>query len=186
MSEISNTLLISEQLLKTYVPVDENLYGNYTFSAVYNAQERFVREVLGEKLYYKLQELVYTGEITKGGNESYRSFLDEYVVPYECWVAAYEAISLAYLKVANLGVLKPTDANIQTVSAEEMNNLRDEYLNRAGIYRQKIVTFLRRYYDVIPELKESACCCCDGPELTISECPIFLGGPRNPNHKYIK
>ena len=180
---VNTTLLISETNVKKYVPLDENLYGGYLSIAIYTAQERYMPEVLGGCLYRTLQEKIYDGSISNEENTVYKNLLDT-IAPYLAWMAGAEAIMMTYIKVANLSVARMTDTGVNFISNEEMNSLRDEYTNRAAIYRETVIKFLRENSSFLPELQN--CSCDSGPQYTLGECSIFLGGPRNPSKKYLK
>lgn len=180
---VNTTLLISETNVKKYVPLDENLYGGYLSIAIYTAQERYMPEVLGRCLYRTLQEKIYDGTIQNEENTVYKNLLDT-VAPYLAWMAGAEAIMMTYIKVANLSVARMSDTGVNFISEEEMNSLRDEYTNRAAIYRETVIEYLRENSSFLPELQN--CSCDGGPQYTLGECSIFLGGPRNPSKKYLK
>lgn len=174
----TTALLINEMTLKAYVPIDENLYGAYVCPAILTAQERYIQEVCGKCLYRALQEKVYENTV----DAPYDELLNDYIAPYLAWTAGAEAISMTYIKVANLAVARMTDTGVNFITPEEMNSLRDEYINRAGIYKNKLVNYLLENQKSFPELK--SCTCDDGPQYAIDECSIFLGGARNPDKKY--
>ena len=179
----NTTLLISETNVKKYVPLDENLYGGYLSVAIYTAQERYMPEVLGRCLYRTLQAKIYDGSIGEEKNTVYKNLLDT-IAPYLAWMAGAEAIMMTYIKVANLSVARMTDTGVNFISEEDMNSLRDEYTNRAAIYRETVIEFLRENLNFLPEIGN--CGCSNGPQYTLGECSIFLGGPRNPSTKYKK
>lgn len=85
---------------------------------------------------------------------------------------------MTYIKVANLSVARMSDTGVNFISEEEMNSLRDEYTNRAAIYRETVIEYLRENSNFLPEQN---CSCDGGPQYTLGECSIFLGGPRNPS-----
>ena len=72
---MKNVLLISEETIKKYSLVSDNLDGKYLYSAIQTAQLVDLDILIGTALLNKLQDLVQTNQIKDEVNKHYKELL---------------------------------------------------------------------------------------------------------------
>jgi len=85
MRDYENVLLISENILKTYGLINDNIDSCYLMPAMVLAQQIGLQELLGTKLLSKLQTLIKNNDIELEANANYKTLLDSYCIPYLVW-----------------------------------------------------------------------------------------------------
>jgi hypothetical protein len=78
---MNNVLLISEETLKTYTAIQNNVQSDELRFCILQAQTIQIQESLGTNLYDKMLNLVETGDIYLSGNTKYKELLDKYIQP---------------------------------------------------------------------------------------------------------
>lgn len=176
---MNKVLLISEDTLKTYSEISDNLWGKNMLPAIQTAQDLYLQETLGSCLYKRILSLVGSGEITDNANVQYKDLLDDYITPYLIQRVIADLIPIVSSKISNLGVIKSNDEYAQNISAAEVDRLQYQHIVKADQYQKRMQNFLKENMAAFPEL--NVCSCGDvKPNLDSSEdCGIWLGGYRN-------
>lgn len=102
---MNKVLLISEDLLKTYTAINENVQSDELRFCILQAQSIFIQESLGTNLYDKMLELVETGDISLSGNTNYKLLLDRYIQPTLITYAYYLGMTNFYVKFVSVGLV---------------------------------------------------------------------------------
>lgn len=170
---MTQVLLTDEKFVKGLVNIDENLANKYLRSALIEAQEIELREVLGDCLLDTLKGMVQDGEIP----EIYNLLIEK------CQYAlAYKAITnlcmTATYKVANVGAVTTSDDNVHNLSWSDLVGVRDYYTHKADNFVYQLQTFLLQNKSSFPELKECDCERIKSHLRTASTCGLWLGGVR--------
>ena len=105
---ITDTLLTSPDFIKSMTNISDNLNGKVMQSAIREAQEDELKEIIGSVMLKKLKKLIADDEIDLPENIHYLELLDE------CqYFLAYEVISklciITSYKIDNAGVVKTND-----------------------------------------------------------------------------
>lgn len=175
---MTKVLLISEDMVRTYSEISDNVFGKSLLPAIRTSQDVYLEQYLGSCLYKKLLSLVGDGSISAVENEAYKDLLDEYVQPYLIERVVADLIPVVGSKIANLGVYKSSDQYTENVSAGEVDRLQNLHVIKANHYAKRMQQFLKSNREAFPEL---SCCSCGEikPELeSVAETGIFLGGVR--------
>ena len=175
MAEI---LLSSEAFIKSTTNISDNISGKYLLPSLREAQEIGLRGILGDCLLDKLKALVKSGDIELPENDAYKTLLDrsQYYLAYQ---TATELVNRISYKIANFGVVKSTDENLQVATQDEIGKQRYFYQAKADNYCLHLQHFLLDNRQDYPEL---TCACCKRIESNLrsaASCGIFLGGARN-------
>lgn len=181
MEEYYNTLLTSEAYVRSQTDLDDNLLGKVLLPAIKLAQDIEIQTALGTKLYRSLQEKVYTEVINDVENSWYEELLDVYLQPTLAYFTLANCVSLARVKVANIGVVNTVDANVNSEGKPNSDLLKNDYLHFAHHYLKLLQNWLKINKENFPELDE--CHSCDEPGFashlnSASNPPLFLGGMR--------
>lgn len=137
---MNKVLLISEETLKTYSLVNDNIDGKYLLPAIQTAQDIDLETLIGKALLDKLCKLVETGEIVNNGK--YKTLLDDYITPYLVWqVMSNLQLGINY-KLSNSGVITNDDERKSRLEYKNNQLLQAQYKHYADSYAIKLKDYL--------------------------------------------
>lgn len=137
---MNKVLLISEETLKTYSLVNDNIDGKYLLPAIQTAQDIDLETLIGKALLDRLCKLVETGEIVN--NSKYRTLLDDYITPYLVWqVMSNLQLGINY-KLSNSGVITNDDERKSRLDYRNNQLLQEQYKHYADSYAIKLKDYL--------------------------------------------
>ena len=168
----SKILLISEDTIKTNSLVNENLDGKYLQTAIYNAQEIDLCNLLGTALYNKIVSLVADDAIVEDKNANYKYLLDNYITDYlinQVMVSVQAAINY---KLTNSGTIQNQDNNKTAIDYQNGKNLMAQFEKYANAYATKLQNYILANISKYPEYTK-----CENYEhaLDPNYCSIYLG-----------
>ena len=175
---MNKILVISEDTIRTYSEISENVWGKSLLPAIRTAQDIELQGILGSCLYKKILSLIGDGSIQLDANIAYKDLLDEYVTPFMIEQVIADLIPIIGSKIANIGVYASSDEYVNNVPADEVDRLKYSHQVKADHYAKRMQTFLKANRQAFPELNN--CKCGDvQPNLNSAEdCSIYLGGIR--------
>lgn len=185
-------LFTSEENVKGLTAISDNIESKYLVPAMREAQEIYLREIIGTPLMDKLKWCIdnnaFRGafspadynedyETETGGNPQYRELLRQcqYYLAYK---TVAELIPKVSYKVTNMGTVKTSDDNVQNATYAEIVAQRDYYVSRADYYCLMLQNFLLKNKSEFPELTEKKCNEIHATLFSAASCGIWLGGPR--------
>ena len=170
---MTNILLISEDTLKTYSNLNDNICGKNIAPSIVITQDIFLQKFLGSCLYKKILEIVDNGNIESIINQHYKYLLDEYITPFLIYQTIANLIPELSVKISNLGTIISNDEHIVNLSQGERNLTIAHYQSIADSYCRYMQAYLKENRMKFPELN----CECDSPTLdSSSETGLWLGG----------
>lgn len=129
---------ITEDEVRTNLPVDYSLLSGNILPAVQQGQQINARDLTGDLLYNAINEKITDGSITGSTNSDYKYLLDEYLVPVVLyWSSVYILINnLAKiqnrgLQVENSEFSSGGDLAVYRELKSEFRELADYYTERA-------------------------------------------------------
>ena len=173
----NDVLLTSEEFVKSYSNISNNVNGKYLRVAIREAQEIELREILGSCLLNKLKALVEAEELDQPENGIYMEIIDQ------CqYFLAYTAVKNLCLttsyKIDNIGVSQTYDENIQSMSLEDTYNIMEQYARKADYFCHLLQEFLISRKEFIPELTDSQCSWIQANLYHAATGGIWMGGRR--------
>ena len=172
---MTNILLISEDTLKTYSHLNDNVFGKSLTPAIITAQDIYLQKFLGSCLYKKVLELVKSGEIRNENYAMYKELLDNYIANFLIYQTLANLIPEISTKITNMGLVTSSDEHVQNVTQGERDLVMGQYQKYADAYCKMMQDFLKENRDSFPELN-----CCGAPTLDSSaETGLWLGGTRS-------
>ena len=172
---MTNILLISEDTLKTYSHLNDNVFGKSLTPAIITAQDIYLQKFLGSCLYKKVLELVKSGEIRNENYVMYKELLDNYIANFLIYQTLANLIPEISTKITNMGLVVSNDEHVQNVTQGERDLVMGQYQKYADAYCKMMQDFLKENRDSFPELN-----CCGAPNLDSSaETGLWLGGTRS-------
>jgi hypothetical protein len=103
---MNKVLLISENTLKTYTPINENVQSDELRFCILQSQQIFLQESLGTNLYNQMLDLVGNGTISDPANAVYKNLLDTYIQPMLINYSYYLGIDNFYVKFISVGMVQ--------------------------------------------------------------------------------
>lgn len=171
-------LLTSMNFIRETTNISDNVQDKFLLSAVREAQEMNLQEILGSKLYNTLQDKVDDDSIFEEENKAYKELLD-----YCQYFLAYQTIAkltvITNFKVNNIGLNQTSDDNVSVLNLKDTMQLQGFYQDKADFYIKRLQGYLMENVKTIPEVKE-----CNYYQMhanlnsATNNCPIWLGGSR--------
>lgn len=152
---VTETVIISEELLKRYSPISTNVGVEKVFPYVLLAQDFYVRPILGDALLNDLQIAISNGNLTDTDKA-----LVLKVAPMLANYTTYLALrSLAY-SVTEKGLTKENSENSTALDRTELGDLKQELKQTAEKCAELLVRFLctcRQNYEQWQPYEECQC-----------------------------
>lgn len=176
MAEI---LLSSEKYIKTTTAISDNVSGKHLLPALREAQEVGLRGIVGDCLLSKLKEVAAASDEEKAKPEN-KPYLDlireaQYYLAYKTLVEV--ANSVTY-KVANSGVVKTPDENVQPAGQDDLAKQQYYYQAKADSACNRLQTWILQNAASFPELRPCDCRAIRANLVSAASSGIFLGGAR--------
>lgn len=166
-------LFLSSERLKADF-ANQNLADEYIRAATITSQN-YLRELVGDCLYEALEYKVNNDEIE---GTIYQTLLDDFIVPYLEFSVMGEMCVPTSLKQGNIGVFTNYDTNANSNELPSIKYVEAYWKQRAEFYRNRLVKYLDKNADDVPEWKD--CCNCGvitAPSRNnITRTGIWLGG----------
>ena len=103
---MNNIMMISEDLLKTYTAINDNVQTDELRYCILTSQQIQIQETLGTNLYNKVLELISSGDISLGSNSNYKTLLDNYIQPALINYSYYMALDNFLVKFMSVGLVQ--------------------------------------------------------------------------------
>ena len=180
---MAEVLLISEAFVKKVSSISDNLAGKYILPSILEAQEVKYRGIVGDTLLDKLKALVDADEQDNPENVAHKTLLErsKYFLAYS---AIVEVAVKVNFKIANAGVVKTPDENVQVADQPDMEKLRAYYQGKADAACLDLQNFILNNYRDYPELTEGEYHRIRENLYSAASCGIFLGGARGKGCNY--
>jgi hypothetical protein len=136
---MENVLLVSEQRMKQWTSLDDNIRIDVLTPSIIQAQDIYIQDTLGTLFYKRLKEGVIANDLTT--NES--TFLKDYVGPCLIQYALYLLLPNLKYKMVEAGIVNGTSEETQATTLDEMKYLRESALDTAQFYNQRMLEYLQ-------------------------------------------
>ena len=132
-------LLVSEQRLKQWTALDENVRVDEITPFIINAQDIYMQDTLGTKFYTRLKDGVVADDLT--ADEIH--LLNEYIAPTLMQYALYLMLPTLKYKVVEKGLLSGTSEETAATNLDELKYVRQTTLDMAEFYNKRLIEFLK-------------------------------------------
>jgi hypothetical protein len=143
---MSYVLFISESKLKSSTAVNLNVDVDLLLPFVREAQKLYVETALGTELTEHLKNHIIAG--TLAGAD--KTLVDEYIGDMLPGYSLYHALPYLRYKIENGNVYSKTSETGTALSTEEAQHLREEILNTASYYRERLIDYIRNNISSFP------------------------------------
>ena len=136
---MSYVLFISESKLKSSSAINLNVDVDILLPFVREAQKLYVETALGTDLTQHLKDEIIAG--TLAGAD--KTLVDDYIGDMLPGYSLYHALPYLRFKVENGNIYSKTSETGTAVTTEEAQHLREEILNTASYYRERMIDYIR-------------------------------------------
>lgn len=166
-------LLSSEAFVKTVTSISDNVAGKYILPALREAQEVSLRGILGDALLDVLKARRKAGTL----DGQYKALVDkaQYFLAY---TAVVDIANMVTFKVANFGVVRSTDENLQAVTQDEVAKQMYYWQTKADAACLDLQNWVLDNRADFPELTDNRCRHIRANLYSAATCGVFLGGAR--------
>lgn len=147
----NRVLFISETYFKTHSSVNFNVETQLLTMSMYDAQFLHIQQILGTKLYKKLESLIENNTISDNSNIKYKELLDDYVCPSLVQWSVYETIPYLKFKLMNKGTVSQNSDNSASIDLEELKFLQSQIRDKGEFYNQRIADHIMSNLTDFPE-----------------------------------
>ena len=175
---MTNVYFIDPELVKQITNVSDNIEGKVLGPAIIEAGNA-LRDIVGDALCDKLEELILSGEIELDESFNYKLLLEkaQYFLAY---TAASLTTTLTAVKIDNFGVSRSTDEHIESLSLSDVFTISEHYQKKADEYCGKLQNWILKNKKKFPEVTENQCNDIKANLYSAASCGIWLGGTRSP------
>lgn len=170
-------LLSSEAFIKSVTAVSDNLAGKYILPSLREAQEQGLKGILGDKLLARVKKLIKDNQIDQEAFAAYKALV-EHSQYYLAYMTIVDVTNKVSFKIANFGVVKSTDENLQVAPYDEIVKQQYYYQSKADAYCLDLQNWILENRSSFPELTECQCRKIHSNLYSAASCGIFLGGAR--------
>jgi len=144
---MSYILFISENKLKDSTALGGNIDNDFILPYVKVAQKKYIETKLGTDLFTKLQTDI-SGSSLSG---AYKTLVDDYIMDALTHWSFYECLPFLRVRVANNGIGVKTSENLESLSQDDTNFLREEIRNTAEFYTERLIDYIKHNITSYPE-----------------------------------
>lgn len=128
---------IDESYVRDNLPVDYSLLSGNILPALNQAQLIQCRDLMGDRLYNYMNDLITTGDINDPQYEKYKYLLDTYLQNIALyWTAAYLTTNLL-AKYANRGIQLENSEFSNPTDLSTWRTLKNEMMDLASYYSER-------------------------------------------------
>lgn len=165
MSNIYQTpILITEEYFKTYSPIPNNYNWDDIVPFIPIAEEIWIVDILGRKLYKELLEQVSNNEVS---GENSTLLLKLY--PYLSMAIIYESMPFIAYSITEKGITKGKSENSEPISNSELSNMQNHIRTELEVLKRMLKHFLNDNKECFPlyDADGSDCNC------NVNDCDAF-------------
>ena len=144
-------LFISEEKLKDSTTIGLNVDTDLLLPYIKQSQKLYVETKLGTDLTEALKTLIVAGTVNDGGNEAYATLLNDYIGEMLPSFALYMALPFLRFKIENGNIYSKTSETGNALSESEAQHFREEIMNTASYYRERLIDYICNNTSSFPE-----------------------------------
>ncbi len=140
-------LLVSEQRVKQWTNLDNNVRVEEVTPFIIQAQDIYLQDRLGTKFFTRLK----AGVIADDLNASEKTLLNDYIGPMLAHYSLYLMMPGLKYKLVEKGVLNGTSEETTPTTLEELRFLRQATLDTAEFYSKRLTKYFFDNPNLFPE-----------------------------------
>jgi hypothetical protein len=152
---MAQVYFISENTLKQYSNINDNVDSGSLRQAIRTAQLINTQESLGTSLYNKLTDLVDTGDITGSTNSNYKTLLDDYVRDVVIQYSIFYALDDFIYKFMNVGLVQGFSEQGSSLDIGTFKMIKNSARDRAEFFDNRLREHLFNNENLYPAYETS-------------------------------
>lgn len=168
-------LLVSEQKLKAFTAIHENVQAADLAPHIESAQDVYLQNVIGYSLLTALKTNILAGTLST----DQKLLLDDYISPMLMQYAFYQALPFMKYKIVDKGVVSGTSETSTPTTLDELQFLRQSVLDTAEFYQERLRQYLIYNSSTYPEYNDWV-----SGELSADHQQAYFSGLVVPHNKY--
>jgi len=127
-----NILLVSENKLKNFTDIDQNVTSAVLLPFIGVVQQTKLEYIIGRLYYVQLLNEVATSSLTNINN----NFLQYFVQPMLIWAAYAEALPSIFMRIKNNGIVAGSE---KSITIKEMEYLQTRADDRSQFFERRMI-----------------------------------------------
>jgi hypothetical protein len=149
---MTTTLIISEEKLRQFTDINDNLDSKLMVNAVREAQDIYLQRLTGTSLYEYI--LAQIDANTLSGH--YKTLVDDFIQPMLIYASYWECLDAIYTRPRNNGLLQPTGGeNSEKADGTWYNRKRQAVENKMNYYSERLTNYLIQNQNDFPQLNDN-------------------------------
>lgn len=145
-------LFITRNDIIKNTPLQGSIDSDRLLPFIRTAQEKYILDLLGTVLYYKLQADIEAGTNFTG---YYKDLMDDHIKPTLIWYSTVEYLPFSAVQFKSEGAVKHESEQSKSVSKIEVDYLLQKSMSNADYYATRLQNYLISYSNQIPEYLQS-------------------------------
>ena len=151
---MSYALFVSRNDIIKNTPLQGSIDADRLLNFVRTAQDKYILNILGTVLFYKLQEDITDGTFNQL-DVFYQDLMKEHIKPTLIWYAVVEYLPFSGVQFKSEGAVKHETETAKSVTKNEVDYLLQKAMNNADYYATRMQNYLISYSNQIPEYLQS-------------------------------
>lgn len=143
---VNQILLVSEEKLKAFTTINENVSPQLLIPYILNSQETYLVNLIGSSFLKELYLQVRTNTVTAAN----RFILDEYIGQVVLQYGLMMALPFLKYKILNKSILSPKSESADSIDLDELKYLVMQVKNTAEQYSMLLQKYLYWHSDQFP------------------------------------
>jgi hypothetical protein len=131
-------LLVSEEKLKAFTSINQNVSPADLIPSILQAQDIVLQNYIGATYYMELKNQVVTGTVSADN----QFLLDNYIGNAMCNWGLFYALPFLKYKIFNKSVVSPTSENSESVTLEELKFLMEQVRSAGETYIKRMIEWM--------------------------------------------
>jgi len=149
---MTDTLIISEEKLREFTDINDNLDSKLLMNAVREAQDIYLQRLTGTSLYEYI--IAQIDANTLSGH--YKTLVDDFIQPYLIYASYWESLDAIYTRPRNNGLIQPTGGeNSEKADGTWYNRKRQGVENKMEYYGERLTNYLIQNENDFPQLNDN-------------------------------
>lgn len=170
-------LLTNSDYVRGVTLIDNNMPDKFLLSAIREAQEVGLQEIVGGVMFKKLKTLVADGSIQDSGNTVYKELINESQL-YLAYKSVANLCLITNVKISAGGLQQTSDENLTVLDVEDTFTIQKHYDDKADFFAKRLQKYILQNIENLPEISESRCNEMRANLYSGANTNVFLGGAR--------
>ena len=149
---MTTTLIISEEKLREFTDINDNLDSKLLMNGVREAQDIYLQRLTGTSLYEYILNQIDANTLSG----DYKHLVDTFIQPFLIYASYWEVLDAIYTRPRNNGLLQPTGGeNSEKADGTWYNRKRQGIENKMEYYSERLTNYLIQNQDQFPQLNDN-------------------------------